>query len=222
MGADSSSRKPRSSFSRRQFLGTAAGGAALALFKPSLVSAKKGDSPSILADYVGRLCYNENPLGPSPLAISAITANADMSHRYPDWYADSLRSDLASLHSVSANQTIAGCGATEILRLCALAFADPDGNVVCPYPSYSQFPSDASFLGASVRYSDLDSQYRIDLADMASRVDSQTSAVCITNANNPTGTVLAATDIADFVNALPSHVVTVIDEAYHEFIIDSS
>jgi len=221
MGSDSSSGRSPSNLSRRQFFGTATGGAALALLNPSLAMAKKG-THSMLADYVGRICYNENPLGPSPLAIAAITDCADMAHRYPDWYADSLRSDLASLYGVSTSQTIAGCGATEILHLAALAFADPDGNVVCPYPSYSQFPSDAGFMGATVRYSDLDGDHRIDLSDMASRVDSETTAVCITNANNPTGTVLAAGDIADFVNALPSHVVTIIDEAYHEFIHDSS
>jgi histidinol-phosphate aminotransferase len=151
-----------------------------------------------------------------------MTDSATMAHRYPDWYADSLRGDLASLHGVSTGQTIAGCGATEILRLSALATVDPDGNVVCPYPSYSQFPSDAGFLGASVNYSNLGPNHRVDLTDMASRVDGNTSAVCITNPNNPTATVLAATDIADFVDSLPSHVVTIIDEAYHEYVHDSS
>jgi histidinol-phosphate aminotransferase len=174
--------------------------------------------PSVMADYVNRLCYNENPLGPSPLAMTAITNSIDMCHRYPDWYAESLRYDLASLHGVSYEQTIAGCGATEILRLCALAFADPGGNVVCPYPSYSQFPSDAELLGATVRYSNLDANHCVDLTDMAARVDSNTTAVCITNANNPTGTVLAALDIESFVDSLPSQVVAIMDEAYHEYI----
>ena len=134
--------------SRRAFLGAAAGGAALALLAPAGARGRDNPGPALLRDYVGRLCYNENPLGPSPLAATAIVDSASLAHRYPDWFADSLRSDLASLHGVGVGQTIAGCGATEILRLCALAFADPAGNVVCPYPSYGQFPSDADFLGA--------------------------------------------------------------------------
>jgi histidinol-phosphate aminotransferase len=152
--------------------------------------------------------------------MAAMTEQVSMGHRYPDWYADSLRADLSALHGVSSSRIIAGCGATEILNLAALAFADPDGNVVCPYPSYSQFPSDCSFLGSEVRYSNLDGDYRVDLVHMASLVDSQTTAVCITNANNPTATVLSGAAIADFIDALPSHVAVIIDEAYHEFIHD--
>lgn len=208
--------------SRRKFFGTAAGGTAIALLKPSLALSTNELSQHALNDYVGRLCYNENPLGPSPKAMVAMKEQIKMGHRYSDWYAESLRSDLASILGLSSSNIIAGGGATEILRLCAYAFADPDGNVVCPYPSYGQFASDANFLGASVRYSPLDEDYRIDLDDMASRVDSNTSAVCITNPNNPTGPVLAAVDIENFVGNLPSHVVVIIDEAYHEYVNDPS
>lgn len=208
--------------SRRKFLGLAAGGSMLSLlnFTPVLAGRINTSGYPVLTDYVGRLCFNENPLGPSPQAIEAINENANMSHRYPDWYAESLRSDLADNHDVSQNQTIAGCGATEMLRLCALAFVSSGGNIIAPYPTYSQFPADADFLGAEVRYSSLDDNYRIDLEDMLSRVDSQTKALIITNPNNPTGVVLGADDIEDFVDQLPSQVVTIIDEAYHEYVDD--
>lgn len=212
----------RAGISRRKFIGTAAGGAAIALFRPSIALSTHTPDNFILNDYVGRLCYNENPLGPSPKAMAAMRRHIRLGHRYSDWYADSLRSKLGNLHGVSSSKVIAGGGATEILRLCAYAFANPDGNVVCPYPSYGQFASDASLVGASVRYSDLDDNYRIDLDDMASHIDSNTSAVCITNPNNPTGPVLAADGIEAFVNNLPSHVVAIIDEAYHEYVDDQS
>jgi len=210
----------RPDISRRLFLGAAAGSAALALLRVPHADAKQVNRSALLRDYSGRLCYNENPLGPSPGAITAITDAATMGHRYPDWYSSGLRNDLASIHGVPDGQIVAGCGATEILRLCALAFADPDGNVVCPYPSYGQFPGDCQFLGASVRYADLDPSHRIDLTAMSALVDGQTTAVCLTNANNPTATVLPAADIAAFVDALPSHVAVIIDEAYHEYIHD--
>lgn len=209
--------------SRRKFLGLAAGSAALSLFNFSpVVSANRSghEQYPVLTDYVGRLCYNENPLGPSSLAMQAITDNLDMGHRYPDWYTESLRNRLADIHELNTNQIIAGCGATEILRMAALAFVDEDCNVVSPYPSYSQFPSDCNFLGADVNYSYLDENYSVDLDDMASQVDSSTKAVIITNPNNPTGTVLAADDIEAFVDSMPSQVVTIVDEAYHEYVDD--
>ncbi|MBD3235875.1 MAG: aminotransferase class I/II-fold pyridoxal phosphate-dependent enzyme [Candidatus Eisenbacteria bacterium] len=209
-----------SGLSRRSFFGATAGMAALALLRGPRIGATAPADLPVRDDYVGRLCYNENPLGPSPLAQAAMVDAVPMGHRYGDWYAESLREDLADLHQVERPQTIAGCGATEILRLAAFAFADPEGNVVVPTPSYGQFGSDCAFMGAEVRHSGLDQDWRIDLADMASQVDAHTTAVCLTNPNNPTATVLPAVDIAAFVDALPEHVTVIIDEAYHEYIHD--
>jgi len=208
-----------SRLSRRKFMGTITGAAALALIEKDR-HALAGTNPSneLIADYVGRLCYNENPLGPAPSAIAAIHNEAEMVHRYPDWYAESLVSRIADLYDVPSNQVVCGAGATEILRLCAMAFTQPGGNIVAPYPSYSQFPSDAQFFGSSVRYADLDSNYRINLQAMLDEVDSNTTCVCITNPNNPTGTLLSVSELFDFVDSLPSEVVILIDEAYFKFI----
>lgn len=219
------SHSSQAEFSRRGFLGSLLGASALSMTSPLVARAVRtraggSDGLALLDDYVGRLCYNENPLGPSPLARSAILSELDLGHRYPDWYAESLRYELAAHHSVSAGQTLAGCGGTEILRLAALAFSEPGRNIVSPYPTYSQFPSDCSLLGAEVRYSNLDANYRVNLNDMLTRVDSNTTAVGITNPNNPTATVLSAAALSSFVNALPPSVVVVIDEAYHEYVSD--
>ena len=207
--------------SRRAFMGTISGAAAAALLKldrEALADTHPGDP--ILADYKGRLCYNENPLGPSPAAIDAIMNEAAMSHRYPDWFAESLVSRLANRYDVPTSRVVCGNGATEMLRLCAMAFVEPGHNIVSPYPSYSQFPGDAQFFGANVRYADLDSLYRVDLDNLLARVNSDTTCVCITNPNNPTGTIFDPGQLGDFVDSLPEGVVTLIDEAYFEFIND--
>lgn len=206
-------------FSRRSFMGTITGAAAIALIGLDR-RAIAGSSPhdELITDYVGRLCYNENPLGPSPFAAEAIRNNAGMAHRYADWYAESLKAELASRYDLSSNNIICGAGATEMLRLFALAFTQPGGNVVVPTPSYGQFPADAEFFGSSVRYVGLDDDYRIDLQGLMDNVDSNTTAVCITNPNNPTATVIDPRDLTDFVDNLPPQVMTIVDEAYLEFI----
>ena len=205
--------------SRRKFIGTITGAAALVLFKMDRRAiAEAAPLNGLVTDYVGRLCYNENPLGPSPLAITAMEVEIPMVHRYPDWYADSLVSKLADHFGVLSGQVVCGAGATEILRLSAMAFTEPGGNIVSPYPSYAQFPSDAQFFGSSVRYADLDDEYRVDLQAVYDLVDEDTTCVCITNANNPTGTLLDSTVLADFVNSLPPEVVTIVDEAYFELL----
>ena len=75
----------------------------------------------MITDYVGRLCYNENPLGPPAAAITAIEDEAEMAHRYPDWYAESLINALSSKYEIPATRILCGAGATEILRMCAMA-----------------------------------------------------------------------------------------------------
>jgi histidinol-phosphate aminotransferase len=209
-----------STVSRRSFFGATAGVAALALLRGQPAVAAGGRDLPVRDDYVGRLCYNENPLGPSPLAQAAMVDDVPMSHRYGDWVNDTLREDLATLHDVERGQTIAGSGATQMIRLAARALADPAGNVVTNYPSYGQFGADAAFMGAEVRLADLDENHRVDLAAMAAEIDADTTAVCIDNPNNPTGTVLPAADLAAFVDSLPEHVAVVIDEAYHHYVQD--
>jgi histidinol-phosphate aminotransferase len=211
--------EPSGTLSRRAFMATITGAAAVALMhheRRAFAGMAPGDE--LLTDYEGRLCYNENPLGPSPLALEAIRDNAAMAHRYPDWYAESLKAVLASRYDLSPGQIICGAGATEILRLCAMASSQSGGNVVVPYPSYGQFPADAELFGSSVRYVDLDAYYRVDLQKLMNNIDQDTTAVCITNPNNPTATVVDPRELADFVDNLPTHVVTIVDEAYHEYI----
>ncbi len=209
----------KNGISRRGFIGTISGATAVALLGlDRRAIADRTPDHEMITDYVGRLCYNENPLGPSQAAIEAIQNEAEMAHRYPDWFAESLAARLSSHFDIPVNKIICGCGATEILRLCAMAFSNPDSNVVAPYPSYGQFPADCQFFGASARYVDLDGDHRVDLQAMRERVDSNTSAVCITNPNNPTATILDPSELSDFVDDLPAEVVTLIDEAYYRYI----
>jgi len=210
-----------SGISRRGFIGTITGGAALTVIgldRRALADRLPGDR--MITDYVGRLCFNENPLGPSPAARQAIQDEAIMAHRYPDWFAESLAERLYDRYDLPSGTIICGVGATEILRFCALAFSGPGTNVVVPYPSYGQFEADAQRQGSSVIYVELDENHVVDLQEMLNRVDSNTAAVCITNPNNPTGTAVDSGALADFVAELPSGTVAIIDEAYCDYMSD--
>ncbi|OGC96021.1 MAG: hypothetical protein A2W25_09800 [candidate division Zixibacteria bacterium RBG_16_53_22] len=213
--------------SRRNFIGTITGAAALALIgldRKAVADIEglpdKVIGPNIARDFTARICYNENPIGPSPAAAEALIDVAYLSHRYPDWYGESLLADLASRYNLSSSMFTVGSGATEILRMCALAFSSPGGNVIVPNPSYSQFPTDCQLFGRTVRYVSLDQNHRVDLPAIANRVDGNTTAICLTNPNNPTGTIVDNAELASFVQSLDPDIVTIIDEAYLEYISD--
>jgi len=60
-----------------------------------------------LADVI-KLASNENPLGPSPLALEAVRQALASVHRYPDGAGTSLRSKLAARLAVLEDQVTIG------------------------------------------------------------------------------------------------------------------
>jgi len=166
----------------------------------------------------GRLCYNENPLGPSPLALDAMQEAANQAHRYPDWFSSTLESNIAGLHNVNANMICAGAGATEIIRLVADAFLHSGDEMVTATPTYSQMGYEAAANGATVVHVPLDQNYVIDLERLLEAVGPDTKLISLVNPNNPLATVYHKGDMEVFMNSLPGGIVVVVDEAYHQYI----
>src|SRR5438552_1817310 len=111
------------SISRRKFAQLLSAGAACAVVKPALSLAKTApqvkNQPASPLTRIVRLSSNENPYGPSPHALKAMTDSFDVACRYPDEAATHLSEKLATLNSVNANQILLGDGSGEILKLCA-------------------------------------------------------------------------------------------------------
>jgi histidinol-phosphate aminotransferase len=169
-------------------------------------------------DYYGRLCYNENPLGPSPLALEAMKDAASMAHRYPDWFSSTLEAGIADYHGLQQSSICAGCGATEVIRLIADAFLGPGDEVVTATPTYSQMASEATANGATVVHVPVDENYVIDLAAISQAISPATRLVSLVNPNNPLGTIIHKADMEGFLTSLPGGIITVIDEAYHYYV----
>ena len=159
---------------------------------------------------------NENPVGPSPLAIEAAGKGIPRSFRYAD--ADHIRTLLAGHHGIDKDYLLVGTGSGELLKLAPLAFAR-DGNVVSTLESYRQTPRYAERLGSSVKWVNLlkDSNYAYDINGLLSAVDANTKLLFTVTPNNPTGTTLSYDDLRKIADALPKHVLFVIDEAYVHF-----
>jgi histidinol-phosphate/aromatic aminotransferase/cobyric acid decarboxylase-like protein len=102
-------------FTRRKFLQSSTAAMSFMLL-PGLGRVKaKPYSIENPVDYYGRLCYNENPLGPSPAAMDAMRLSVAMAHRYPDWFSSALETDIASHHGLLQDNICAGTGQTEPL-----------------------------------------------------------------------------------------------------------
>lgn len=166
---------------------------------------------------VVKLASNENPLGPSPLAIKAIREAAARIHRYPDSHGHDLRQALAGRLGFPTEQIVLGNGSTEIVEILAKAFLSRDRGAVVADQSFIMYPIAVRTMGAPLTLVPL-KDYRHDLEAMAAACDDRTALVYIGNPNNPTGTCVGRAEFEAYFRRVPGHVLTVIDEAYRDYV----
>jgi len=165
-----------------------------------------------------KLASNENPYGPSPLAIKAIKKAASEVHRYPDGDCGELKQTLAALHGCDRSNILLGNGSSEVLRMVIQTFAGPGDEVVYSERAFIMYPIYAQMAGATgVAVPEADGLSH-DLDAMAASVTQRTKVVCVANPNNPTGTLHGTVAMQQFLDRLPRDVIVILDEAYYEFV----
>jgi len=169
------------------------------------------------AEGIIKMASNENPLGPSPLAMAAIEKALSQLHLYPDGNAFYLKQKLADKLGVTPAHLILGAGSNEIIEFVSHALMRPGAEVVVSQYCFAIYPIMAKMFGAKVVTVPA-REYGHDLAAMARAVTAQTTAMFVANPNNPTGTLASGEAIMKLVNEIPPHVLLVLDEAYLEFL----
>ena len=168
-------------------------------------------------DRVVKLASNEGPWGPFPAALQALERSAPALNRYPDGGAYHLRKALAERHGVDAANVATGAGADALIGHLSVAALDPGDEVVTGWPSFISYALDALKLGAVPRKVPLvDDHY--DLDALLDAVGPRTKLVYVATPNNPTGTMTTRAQLDSYFERVPEHVLTVIDQAYFEYI----
>ncbi len=164
-----------------------------------------------------KLASNENPIGPSPLALEAIRRELPNLHRYPEGSGIRLKEALARKHGVAPNQIVLGNGSNEVIELLARAFLVPGDDAVMGDPSFVVYSLVTQAVGARSAKVPLREGVH-DLGAMAAAVTEKTRIVFVANPNNPTGTANGAREVESLMSALPADVVAAFDEAYAEYV----
>lgn len=164
-----------------------------------------------------KLASNENPFGPSPLAIAAARRALEQGELYPDGGCFDLRQKLAAVRGLGADQFIVGNGSNEIIELLGHAFVEPGDEVVMGAPAFVVYKLVTLLFGAKAVEVPL-RDWRHDLDAIRAAITPRTKLVYVCSPNNPTGTANAEAELLAFARQLPDHVVAVFDEAYAEFL----
>jgi histidinol-phosphate aminotransferase len=180
-----------------------------------------GQAPeAVAAGGIAQLASNESPFPPHPKVVDAIREAAGAMNRYPDPGATLLRRRIAERYETEPGRVAVGNGSCELLLAAAEALCEPGAEIVYAWPAFSMYPHLAALTGAREIRVPLDDAERHDLDAMAAEVTAATQLVLVCNPNNPTGTHLPASRIAEFCERLPNHVTIALDEAYVEFQTD--
>ncbi len=170
-------------------------------------------------DRVVKLASNEGPFGPFPAALEAVGRAVTDANRYPDGGCYRLREALAERHGVAFDEIVVAAGADAVIGYVCQASLDPGDEVVTPWPSFPSYVLDPLKLGAIPVRVELRAG-RVDVDGMLRAVTPRTKLAYLPTVNNPTGTMTAREDFLRFLEEVPGHVLTVVDEAYFEYVDD--
>ena len=163
-----------------------------------------------------KLASNENPYGPSPMAVDAACASLLNVHRYPDPASYDLRNELAKRLDVRPGNIIMGAGSESVMAAVLRAFLLPCDEILSAESTFVGFRVLASASGRSMRWIPM-KEHRYDLPTMADAINDYTKVVYIANPDNPTGSHVTVDELDAFMAKVPPRVLVILDEAYFEF-----
>lgn len=190
---------------------------AIAPYQPGKPIAELARELKLDPDSIIKLASNENPLGVSPRALAAIEREIAGLARYPDGNGFELKAAIARRFGVAMEQIVLGNGSNDVLDLAARAFLAPGLEAVYAQHAFAVYPLATQSTGATGIEAPA-RDFGHDLDAMLAAVTAKTRLVFIANPNNPTGTLLGADALLAFLEALPAHIVAVLDEAYTEYL----
>ena len=190
---------------------------AIAPYQPGKPIAELAREMHLAEDDIVKLASNENPLGASPRALAAMENVLMEIARYPDGNGFLLKSALAEKYAVALNQIVLGNGSNDLLELAARAFLAPGTSAIYSQYAFAVYPLATQAAGARGIETPA-REYGHDLKAMLEAISDDTRIIFIANPNNPTGTLLGATELEHFLDQVPHTVLVVLDEAYTEYL----
>jgi histidinol-phosphate aminotransferase len=183
---------------------------------PAYVAGKPPAERPGLTTY--KLSSNENPYPPLPGVVEAATAAAEQMNRYPDMGNTALYEALADKFGVPTDPLALATGSVALIYQLVQAFCDPGDEVVYAWRSFEAYPIAVTAAGGRGVQIPLTADGRHDLDAMAAAVTGRTKIVMVCTPNNPTGPSVSQSELDEFLEKIPAHVLVVVDEAYVEFV----
>ena len=163
-----------------------------------------------------KLASNENPMGPSPLALKAVDNILSGLHRYPDGNALRLKEAISNENNVEIEQITVGNGSNDIIEFVVRSFLSTQDSAVFSKHAFAVYPLAVQTVGAQgIEVPAKD--WGHDLSAMNNAIQENTKLIFIANPNNPTGTFVPRDEIISFLDKVSKDVIVLLDQAYFDY-----
>ncbi len=171
-------------------------------------------------DEITKLGSNENPLGPSPLAIEAAAKILTEAHRYPNYWEKELRHKLGPAidPAFTEKNVLIGNGGCDVLRMVTHGFMTEGGETITASATFPMFAILTTMFGGRTVEIPMTADQRLDLPAIRRAITPATRLIFLCTPNNPTGTIITRAEADEFMAHLPEQVVVVFDESYGDFV----
>jgi histidinol-phosphate aminotransferase len=187
----------------------------IANYKPGKPSDEMFDGNENLKNAI--LCSNENNFGTSPLALEAIQNAMSLLYLYPDPTGDKLKEAICSFYGYDKNRIILGNGSDGILYTLFKGFCHRGEHILTSHGTFVSLRAMAKMNEVEYRTVPMNDHYGFDLEAIFSAINEQTKIIYLCNPNNPTGAMITADDLTNFLKKVPADKLVVVDEAYYEY-----
>jgi histidinol-phosphate aminotransferase len=189
----------------------------LAVYEPGKPIEETARELGVNPSDIVKLASNENALGPSPKAAAAMTAAIESAQLYPDGAGIHLREAIAERLGFGRENIILGNGSNEIIEFVGHAFLNRGDEIITTEYAFIAYKLIAQLFDARTIETST-TNFQPDLEAMLSAITPKTKIIFIANPNNPTGSLIGSEKIDNFLARVPEDVITVLDEAYFEFL----
>jgi len=166
---------------------------------------------------VDKLASNENPLGPSPLALEAVKNSILEMNLYPDDANFYLKNKLAEILGILPEELFIGNGSVEIIHYVTLAFLNPSERVIMAKPSFIMGKIESQIMDGEIVEVPV-KDYKADVDGIISKINGKTKIIYIDNPNNPLGSMLTDKEVNKIIESVGENILVILDEAYYEYI----
>jgi histidinol-phosphate aminotransferase len=163
-----------------------------------------------------KLASNENPFGPSPLAVEAIRRAAVEVNWYPEPDSSELRALLAEKHGVTPGHVLVTAGTSSFLHIIGRTLLGTGLHAITSELSFISYPIVCQAAGATLVKVPM-RDYGYDLDGILAAINRDTRVIFFANPNNPTGSLVGVEEVDRFMDRVPPHVLVILDEAYADF-----